>query len=160
MSSAAFLIAFFVSIIRYYDYALFGLSANILAQNFLPNNVHETQLLGFFALVSAAVVMRPLGSIIFGYIGDRYGRTKSIKISMFISSISTLLISVTPSFYKIGIFATIMLTFCRMIFLASLAGEIDGIKIYVAEKISSQNKNVGIGIIASCTQIGALLASQ
>ncbi|HJD63338.1 MAG TPA: MFS transporter [Rickettsia endosymbiont of Degeeriella rufa] len=160
MSNSAFLIAFFVSIIRYYDYALFGLSAHILAQNFLPRSAHETQLLGFFALLSAAVVIRPLGSIIFGYIGDRYGRTKSIKISMLISSISTLLIAVTPSFDKIGILATIILTFCRMIFLASLAGEVDGIKVYVAEKTKNNRKNLGLGIVASCTQIGALLAAM
>ncbi|WP_341794228.1 MFS transporter [Rickettsia endosymbiont of Rhinocyllus conicus] len=160
MSNSAFLIAFFVSIIRYYDYALFGLSAHILAQNFLPRSTHETQLLGFFALLSAAVVIRPLGSIIFGFIGDRYGRTKSIKISMFISSISTLLIAVTPSFDKIGILATIMLTFCRMIFLASLAGEVDGIKVYVAEKTKNNRKNLGLGVVASCTQIGALLAAM
>ncbi|HJD65373.1 MAG TPA: MFS transporter [Rickettsia endosymbiont of Diachasma alloeum] len=160
MSNSAFLIAFFVSIIRYYDYALFGLSAHILAQNFLPRSTNETQLLGFFALLSAAVIIRPLGSIIFGYIGDKYGRTKSIKISMFISSISTLLIAITPSFDKIGIFATIMLTFCRMIFLASLAGEVDSIKVYVAEKTKNNRKNLGLGVVASCTQIGALFAAM
>jgi len=159
MSNSAFLIAFFVAIIRYYDYALFGLSAHILAQNFLPNSTYSTQLLGFFALLSASVIMRPLGSIVFGYIGDKYGRTKSIKISMFISSISTGLIAITPSFDKIGILATIMLTFCRMIFLASLAGEVDGIKIYVAEKMKNSRRNLGLGIVASCTQIGALLAA-
>lgn len=160
MPHSAFLIAFFVSVVRYYDYALFGLSSSILAQNFLPSNEHETQLLGFFALLSAAVIIRPIGSIIFGYIGDKYGRTKSIKISMFISSLSTLLIAITPSFDKIGILATIILTFCRMIFLASLAGEADGIKIYVAEKIGDKRKNLGIGIVASCTQVGALLAAM
>lgn len=159
MPNSAFLIAFFVSVIRYYDYALFGLSASILAQNFLPNNEHETQLLGFFALLSAAVIIRPLGSLIFGYIGDTYGRTKSIKISMLISSVSTLLIAVTPSFQQIGTLATIILVFCRMIFIASLAGEVDGIKIYVAEKIGNSRKNLGIGLVASCTQAGALLAA-
>ncbi|HJD55797.1 MAG TPA: MFS transporter [Rickettsia endosymbiont of Pyrocoelia pectoralis] len=159
MPNSAFLIAFFVSVIRYYDYALFGLSASILAQNFLPQDEHDTQLLGFFALLSAAVIIRPLGSIIFGYIGDKYGRTKAIKISMLISSISTLLIAVTPSFQTIGILATIILVFCRMIFIASLAGEVDGIKIYVAEKIGNNRKNLGIGLVASCTQVGALLAA-
>lgn len=159
MSNSAFLIAFFVAIIRYYDYALFGLSAHILAQNFLPNAEYDKQLLGFFALLSTTVIMRPLGSIVFGFIGDKYGRTKSIKISMFISSISTGLIAVTPSFAKIGVFATIILTLCRMIFLASLAGEVDGIKIYIAEKTKNKRKNLGLGVVASCTQIGALLAA-
>ena len=125
MSDSAFLIAFFVTVIRYYDYALFGLSASILAQNFLPNIGYDKQLLSFFAMLSATVIVRPLGSIIFGFIGDRYGRTKSIKMSMFISAISTGVIAITPSFKTIGILAIIILTLCRMFFLASLAGEVD-----------------------------------
>ncbi|WP_218460005.1 MFS transporter, partial [Rickettsia sp. TH2014] len=159
MSNSAFLVAFFTAIIRYYDYALFGLSASILAQNFLPDIEQDKQLLGFFAILSAAVIVRPLGSLIFGFIGDKYGRTKSIKISMFMSSISTGLIAITPSFEMIGIFATVILTLCRMFFLASLAGEVDGIKVYVAEKTGDNRKNLNIGIISCCSQIGALLAA-
>lgn len=159
MSNSAFLVAFFTTIIRYYDYALFGLSASILAQNFLPNIEQDKQLLGFFAILSAAVIVRPLGSLIFGFIGDKYGRTKSIKISMFMSSISTGLIAITPSFEMIGIFATVILTLCRMFFLASLAGEVDGIKVYVAEKTGDNRKNLNIGIVSCCSQIGALLAA-
>lgn len=159
MSNSAFLVAFFTTIIRYYDYALFGLSASILAQNFLPNIEQDKQLLGFFAILSAAVIVRPLGSLIFGFIGDKYGRTKSIKISMFMSSISTGLIAITPSFEIIGIFATVILTLCRMVFLASLAGEVDGIKVYVAEKTGNNRKNLSIGIVSCCGQIGALLAA-
>ncbi|ABV74854.1 Proline/betaine transporter [Rickettsia akari str. Hartford] len=159
MSNSAFLVAFFTTIIRYYDYALFGLSASILAQNFLPDIEQDKQLLGFFAILSAAVIVRPLGSLIFGFIGDKYGRIKSIKISMFMSSISTGLIAITPSFEMIGIFATVILTLCRMFFLASLAGEVDGIKIYVAEKTGDNRKNLNIGIVSCCSQIGALLAA-
>ena len=159
MSNSAFLVAFFTTVIRYYDYALFGLSASILAQNFLPNIEQDKQLLSFFAILSAAVIVRPLGSLIFGFIGDRYGRTKSIKISMFMSSISTGLIAITPSFEMIGIFAIVVLTLCRMVFLASLAGEVDGIKVYVAEKTRDDRKNLNIGIVSCCSQIGALLAA-
>ncbi|QQV74985.1 Putative sialic acid transporter [Rickettsia tillamookensis] len=159
MFNSAFLVAFFTTIIRYYDYVLFGLSASILAQNFLPNIEQDKQLLGFFAILSAAVIVRPLGSLIFGFIGDKYGRTKSIKISMFMSSISTGLIAITPSFEMIGIFATVILTLCRMVFLASLAGEVDGIKVYVAEKTGVNRKNLNIGIVSCCSQIGALLAA-
>ena len=78
---------------------------------------------------------------------------------MFMSSISTGLIAITPSFEIIGIFATVILTLCRMVFLASLAGEVDGIKVYVAEKTGDNRKNLNIGIVSCCSQIGALLAA-
>ncbi|MFY9589929.1 MFS transporter [Rickettsia endosymbiont of Halotydeus destructor] len=159
MQHPAFLIAFFITIIRYYDYALFGLSASILAKNFLPPATHDVQMLGFFAILGGAVIARPIGSLIFGFIGDKYGRIKSIKISVIIATISTSLIAVTPSFIQIGNFAVIILIFCRMIFLMSLAGEVDAVKIYVAEKAGNNHKNLTNGIVVSCSQVGALLAA-
>ncbi len=159
MQHSAFLIAFFITIIRYYDYALFGLSASILAKNFLPPLEHDVQILGFFAILGGSVVARPIGSLIFGFIGDKYGRTKSVKISVIVATISTSLIAITPSFAQIGNFAVIILIFCRMVFLMSLAGEVDAIKIYVAEKAGSNRKNLTNGLVVSCSQVGALLAA-
>jgi MFS transporter, MHS family, proline/betaine transporter len=159
MQHSAFLIAFFITIIRYYDYALFGLSASILAKNFLPPTTHDMQILGFFAILGGSVVARPIGSLIFGFIGDKYGRTKSVKISVIVATLSTSLIAITPSFAQIGNFAVIMLIFCRMVFLMSLAGEVDAVKIYVAEKAGSNLKNLTNGLVVSCSQVGALFAA-
>lgn len=159
MKHSSFFIAFFTTIVRYYDYALFGLSAAILSKNFLPEASQNTQLLSFFAIFSASVIARPIGSIIFGFIGDKYGRTISIKISVILATISTTLIGITPNYNSIGWLATLILIFCRMLFLTSLAGEIDSIKIYVAEKVGTKYRNFANGIISFCSQVGALLAA-
>jgi len=160
MTRPAFLIAFFATIVRYYDYALFGLSASILSNNFLPKEACDHQLLLFFAIFSVAVIVRPLGSIIFGYISDKYGRVISVKISVFLATISTILIGFIPNFDTIGVLSTVILTFCRMAFLISLAGEIDVIKIYVVEKVGKFHRNYANGIVSFCTQVGALLAAS
>lgn len=159
MTRPAFLIAFFTTIVRYYDYALFGLSAAALSKNFLPLGSNDRQILLFFAIFSIAVIARPIGSIIFGFISDKYGRVVSVKISVFLATISTILIGLTPNFDKIGMYATIILIFCRMTFLMSLAGESDAIKIYVVEKVGMRHKNYTYGIVSFCTQVGALLAA-
>lgn len=159
MKHSSFLIAFLTTIIRYYDYALFGLSAAILSKNFLPVASDDIQLLGFFSLFSASVSARPIGSVIFGFISDKYGRAVSIKISVILATISTILLSITPNYNIIGGYATIILIFCRMIFLMSLAGEIDSIRIYVAEKAGAGHRNLANGIISFCSQLGALLAA-
>ncbi|MCC8417049.1 MAG: MFS transporter [Rickettsia endosymbiont of Bryobia graminum] len=159
MTRPAFLIAFFTTIIRYYDYALFGLSAAILSKNFLPPSNNNNQLLLFYAIYVVAVIARPIGSIIFGFIGDKYGRAISVKISIFLATGSTILIGLIPDFNKIGILATCILTFCHMVFLVSLSGDIDGIKIYAVEKIGKFHKNYINGVIVFCTQIGALFAA-
>ena len=159
MTRPSLLIAFFLMIVRYYDYAIFGLSAEILSGNFLPIEEQDKQLLLFFAIFGASVIAKPFGSIIFGFISDKYGRIASIKISIFFATISTILIGLTPEFNKIGIFATIILIFCRMAFLMSLAGESDTIKIYVAEKVGSKYRNYANGIVSFCSQVGVLLAA-
>ncbi|WPY00307.1 MFS transporter [Candidatus Trichorickettsia mobilis] len=159
MKISALIIAFLATLIQCYDYALFGLSAAQLAKNFMPHHHETEQLLHFFTIFSIAVIARPLGSIIFGMIGDNYGRVNSVKIAAGIAAISTGCIGLMPGFEIIGWCATILLTICRMTFLMSLAGEIDATRIYVAEKIGVKHRNLANGIVSFYSQIGALLAA-
>ena len=157
---SSYLIAFCATIVRYYDYALFGLSASIISKNFMPTGNNDgDQMLIFFAIFSIAVAARPLGSLFFGKIGDMVGRVTSVKLAAAIAVISTSLIAIIPSFDSIGWLAVILLTICRMLFLMSLAGEIDAIKIYVAEKIGSKKRHFAAGIVSFSSQIGVLFAS-
>ncbi len=154
-----YIIAFCATIIRYYDYAIFGLSAAMISKNFMPGAEDGDQMLVFFAIFSIAMLARPLGSIIFGKIGDKVSRVASVKVAMVLAAVSTSLIAIIPSFESIGWFAVILLTLCRMLFLVSLAGEIDAIKIYVAEKIGKKRRHLAIGIVSFSSQLGVLLAS-
>ncbi len=156
----SYIIAFCVTIVRYYDYALFGLSASVISRTFMPGADHAGQMFVFFMVCSLAVIARPLGSVIFGKIGDRVSRIASVKIATIIAATSTSLIALIPSFNSIGWFAVLMLTLCRMLFLMSLAGEIDAIKIYVAEKIGKNKRHFAIGIVSFSAQIGVLIASM
>ena len=158
MKYSAILIAFFTTLVQCYDYALFGLSAAVLSKVFMSNCSSEEQLQNFFAVFSAAVIMKPVGAIIFGKIGDRYGRATSVKLAAATAALSTTLIGFTPGFDYLGWWATAILTFCRMIFLMSLAGEIDTTRIYISEKMGT-NKNFANGILSFCSQSGALLAA-
>jgi MHS family proline/betaine transporter-like MFS transporter len=153
------LIAFFVTIVRYYDYALFGLSASLLSKNFMPQGDNSDQMLIFFALFSLATIAKPVGSLIFGKIGDLVGRVVSVKISAVIAATSTCLVAIVPGFNSIGFFAVILITLLRMLFLMSLAGEIDAIKIYVAEMIGKKRRHLVVGIVSFSSQIGVLIAT-
>jgi len=155
-----YITAFCATIVRYYDYALFGLSASILAKHFMPDADHDDRILQFFAVFSFAVLARPLGSLIFGKIGDNIGRIVSVKISSMIAAISTILVAFIPDFNSVGWFSVIALTLLRMLFLMSLAGEIDGIKIYISEKIGKKRRHFASGIISFSSQTGVILASM
>lgn len=157
MKTKSLLLAFCANIIQYYDYALFGLSASMLTKYYMPHNELSKNMLIFFGMMSIAVVMRPLGSIVFGYIGDQKGRSLVLKLSIFLASISTLTIGIIPSTNDFA--STAMLIISRMIFMMSLAGEGDGVRIYVAETISPKSEFLGNGLVSGSSQIGVLLAT-
>ena len=150
-------LAFIATVVQYYDYALFGISAAALADAYIPYVAHEQKFLGFFAIISGAVIARPIGSLIFGYIGDKYNRALVLKISVCCASIATILIGTLP----IGPSncSMILLLIARMIFMISMAGEGDGVRIYVAETISSKKEFLGNGFVTFSSQIGVLIAS-
>jgi MHS family proline/betaine transporter-like MFS transporter len=145
--------------VRYYDYSIFGLSAALLSKNFMPPGSVADQMMQFFAVLSIATIAKPIGSLIFGKIGDTLGRVVSVKISMFIAAISTSLVAFIPGFNSIGVFAVILITLLRMLFLISLAGEIDAIKIYVAEMVGKNRRHLVIAIVSFSSQIGVFVAS-
>ncbi|CAN0604451.1 unnamed protein product, partial [Ectocarpus sp. 12 AP-2014] len=151
---SSYIIAILATIVRYYDYALFGLSASVVSKTFMPGTDDSDQMLLFFAVFSLAVIARPLGSVVYGKIGDKAGRIVSMKLSTIIAAISTGVIALIPSFASWGALSVVLLTLCRMMFLMSLAGEIDAIKIFVAEKIGKKRRNFAIGIVAFSSQLG------
>jgi MFS family permease len=157
----SFFIAFFTTIVRYYDYALFGFAASILSKNFLPhaNNNDYKQILSFFAIFSLAVITKPIGAYIFGTIADKKGVISSIKISSIIGTISTIAIGLMPNFEYIGGCSVILLFVFRTLFLISMGAETDTIRIYITRKISDKYKNLGNGLISFCNQIGVFIAA-
>jgi len=155
----SYLIAFFATAIRYYDYALFGLSASVISSQFMPEGSNSDKLLNFFMIFSISVAARPIGSVIFGRISDIIGRVVSVKITTIISALSALIISILPDYGRIGLWATIVLTVCRMLFIMSLAGETDAIKIYIAEKIGKKSRHLASGLVSFSAQLGVLIAA-
>ncbi|NRB10357.1 MAG: MFS transporter [Rickettsiaceae bacterium] len=156
---ASYIIAFCTTLIRYYDYALFGLSASVISKSFMPSADETEQLFYFFAIFSIAVLARPFGSLIFGKIGDLIGRVAAVKIAAIIAAISTSFIGFIPKYQDVGSISVLLLLLCRMMFLISLAGDTDAIKIYIAEKISKRNRHFANGLVSFSSQIGVLIAA-
>lgn len=152
-------IAFFATIVRYYDYGLFGMSAAILSKTYIPASDEKNQLLSFFAIFSASVLLRPLGSIIFGKIGDKLGRVESVKIAAIMAALATIMIGIIPSSSEIGLWAAMLLAAGRIIFLISLAGEIDAVKIYIAEMVGSRRRYFASSLVTFSAQLGVLIAA-
>eukprot|EP01084_Bolivina_argentea_P092856 167026_1 len=113
MSNKKLIIAVFASsignLLEWFDFAMFGLLADEIGGNFFPNKNKSIQVLESFAVFAAAFFMRPIGGALFGYIGDKYGRITSLRLSLFMMAIPTFLTGCLPKYDTIGIFAPILL---------------------------------------------------
>lgn len=125
--------------LEWYDYALYGQMAVVISKLFFPNEDQTVQLLATFGVFAAGFIVRPLGAILFGYIGDRYGRKKSLIIAILMMAIPTGCIGILPTYESIGIAAPILLTLIRILQGLSLGGEFSGSIIYIVEH-APQNK--------------------
>jgi MHS family proline/betaine transporter-like MFS transporter len=117
--------------LEWYDYALYAQFAYIIGLKFFP----ETEFVEIltFAVFAAGFVIRPIGGIIFGYIGDRMGRRIALVVGIVLMAIPTAGIGLLPSYEAIGIAATLILVAIRLVQGLSLGGEFSGCIAYIVE---------------------------
>lgn len=117
--------------LEWYDYALYAQFTPIIAQHFFPDSeIKEILTLAVFA---AGFIVRPLGGIFFGNIGDRLGRRIALVIGILTMAIPTAGIGLLPSYESIGLAAPIILTIIRLVQGFSLGGEFSGCIAYIVE---------------------------
>lgn len=126
--------------LEFYDYALFGYYAAVIAAQFFPSQNFLTALLATYGVFAAGFVMRPLGALIFGYIGDTQGRKKALEISILMMAIPTLMIGLLPGYATIGICAPLLLTLFRLVQGLSVGGELVGSFSYLVEHAPSERR--------------------
>ncbi len=121
------------TVIEWYDFYLYGSLAAIITTQFF-SGVNETT--GFiFALMAfaAGFAVRPFGAIVFGRLGDLWGRKNTFLVTMLLMGLSTFVVGLLPSYAAIGIAAPIILVLMRLIQGLALGGEYGGAATYVAE---------------------------
>ncbi|CAN0564788.1 unnamed protein product, partial [Ectocarpus sp. 12 AP-2014] len=107
--------------LEWYDYALYAQFTYIIGLKFFP----ETEFIEIltFAVFAAGFVVRPIGGIVFGYIGDRMGRRIALALGIILMAVPTAGIGLLPSYETIGMAAPLTLTFIRLVQGLSLGGE-------------------------------------
>jgi len=154
-----FLAVFLGSIIEYYDYALYGFTASFLIEYFFPPLSSASNLVSIFSIFALGSVSKPLGALIFGPIGDRYGRKIALNITIIGIGLPTLLIGILPSFNTWGYFSLGSLLACRFLQGIFVGGEADGARIYFLEHVGKK-KSCFINSLSNFSYlIGIYLAS-
>lgn len=146
--------------IEYYDIALYGYLAPILVPVFLPHLEKATAYFFYFIFEFIASLFQILGARYYGKIGDSKGRKQAMYMSMFGTSSVTFAISFLPTYYHIGIWATILFCIARVAQSFFLGGEYNGGAIYCLENERNIKKHGLVsGLYCAFTVIGIILAS-
>ncbi|MEI8295518.1 MAG: MFS transporter, partial [Alphaproteobacteria bacterium] len=146
------------TLFEYFDLMLYVHMAVLLNELFFPKaDPHTASLLAAFALCSS-LAFRPLGAIIFGWIGDRIGRKHTIIITTALMSISCLVMANLPTYAQIGVTAAWGVTICRIVQGMSSMGEIVGAEIYMTETIARPAVYPAVELADISAAIGMLLA--
>ncbi|WP_327201774.1 glycine betaine/L-proline transporter ProP [Williamsia sterculiae] len=118
---------------EWFDFGVYGYLAATLGKVFYPSASSSAQLLATFATFAAAFIVRPLGGLFFGPLGDKIGRQKVLAATMIMMSIGTFAVGLIPSYGSIGIWAPILLLVARMVQGFSTGGEYGGATTFIAE---------------------------
>jgi len=149
------------SIICYrYDFAVYGLLAPEIGSAFFPQSSRELQLINSFGVYLAAFLMRPLGAILFGEMGDRIlGRKHALVFSIVLITIPSILMGLLPTYETWGAAAPILLVLLRMVQGLSVGGQLAGSYVLSIEQSSSRTRGFRGSVCDASSVGGFLLAS-
>ena len=128
------------SALEWYDFAVYGFFATIIGKLFFPGGDEFQQIIASFGAFASGLIARPIGAILFGYIGDIYGRKKTLVISIYMMAIPTALMGFLPTYETIGIWAGILLTIVRIVQGLALGGGFTATIVFLYEHSSQKKK--------------------
>ncbi len=144
--------------LEHFDLFLYIHMAIVLNAVFFPKtDPFVTSLLAALAF-SSNYLLRPLGALFFGYLGDKYGRKSTVIITSFIMAFCSFMIGSLPSYQAIGMYASFILIIIRMLQGFSAIGEVTGARVYLSELIAPPKSYLYTGLIDASGGLGSLMA--
>jgi MHS family proline/betaine transporter-like MFS transporter len=147
------------NVLEWYDFAIYGYFATQIGRNFFPHEDAVAQLLSAFGVFAIGYLMRPIGGVIVGHIGDRFGRRAALTFSVTAMAIPTFLIGLLPGYQTIGLLAPIGLTLLRIVQGLSVGGEYTSSMVFLIERAPEGRRGLMGALAASGSALGILLGS-
>lgn len=151
--------SFIGNFVEWFEYASYGYFATVIAVVFFPEIAPSAALLATFAVFAISFIIRPIGGIVWGSIGDRIGRKTALSWSILIMSGATTLIAFLPGYTQIGIAAPILLLILRMVQGFSASGEYAGAASFLAEYAPPEKRGFYTSMVPASTAAGLLAGS-
>lgn len=146
--------------IVYYDITLYGFFTIYLSPLFFPAENLLTSQLASLGVFAAGFIARPFGGLLFGHIGDRYGRKKALVTAILLVTIPTTTIGLLPTYSAIGIMAPIILVACKLLQGICTGGEYSGAAIFLSEHHKGKSAGLAGSILPASSIVGAILGTS
>ncbi|HEY7580608.1 MAG TPA: MFS transporter [Acetobacteraceae bacterium] len=142
-----------------FDFVIYGFFALAIGRAFFPSGDPAASLLASFATFAVGFVFRPVGALVIGYYGDRYGRRKALVVTVGMMACATGVTGLIPSYAAIGLWAPILLVLCRMFQGFSTGGEWGGAAAFLVEHAPAGRRGLIGSLQQAATAIGAMGAT-
>ena len=142
------------TIFEWYDFFIYGALATIMAKHFFANLPDAQALIFSLLTFSVGFIVRPVGALVFGKIGDSRGRKGAFLATIVIMGLATVGIGLLPTYEQIGPMAATLLILCRMAQGFALGGEYGGAAIFVSEHAGPGKRGSATALIQASAAIG------
>ena len=121
------------NVMEWFDFAVYGFFATIIATHFFPSDDPAISLIAAFGAFAAGFLVRPLGGLVFGRIGDLLGRNTAMNLSIMAMAVPTVLIGLLPTYETIGLAAPILIVLLRIVQGLAVGGEYTSSLVFLTE---------------------------
>ncbi len=147
------------NLLEWYDFAVFGYFAPFISAQFFPTDDPVSGLINTFGVFAAGYLARPIGGVLFGQIGDRFGRKRALRLSIFLMAVPTTLIAFLPTHAQVGVLAPVLLVILRLAQGISVGGEFIGSCCYLVESAPSGRRGF-FGSWSTFGTVGGMLVGS
>lgn len=145
--------------LEFYDFTLYAIFAVTIGKLFFPLGDPTASLIASWGAFAAGFMMRPLGAVVFGSLGDKYGRKFSLSLTVLLTGLPTLVIALLPGYEQLGILAPMILILCRLCQGLCTGGEYNGAAIFALEHFGKLKPGMIGGFITASCLIGSFAAT-
>ena len=145
--------------LEWYDFLTFASLAIYFSVLFFPSDNPTTSLLSSLATFGVGMVVRPLGSALFGSLADKYGRRPIFITTIVLMGVSTFAVGLLPTYAQIGMWAPILLLILRLLQGFSVGGEIGGASVYITEHAPDNKRGAYTSVLQLMGPLGILVST-
>mmetsp|Transcript_27180 Transcript_27180/g.56600 ORF Transcript_27180/g.56600 Transcript_27180/m.56600 type:complete len:557 (+) Transcript_27180:153-1823(+) len=146
------------NVLEWYDFAVFGYFSDILGEVFFPPNQEgNAAIVESFAVFGGAFLMRPIGGVLMGYIGDKYGSRRALTLSIFLMAFPTFAMGCLPGYASVGNWSVVLLTLVRLLQGLSVGGQLMSSLVFTLERHPKSKWGLYGSYVMAAANLGTFL---